>query len=61
MDLLIKNGKVIDGLGNSIPYKPWINADVGIEKEKISEIGHLSSDKYDNVIDASNFALWSNR
>jgi len=33
-DVIIKNGKVIDGAGN-----PWFKADVGINGQKISAIG----------------------
>ncbi|GAH97406.1 unnamed protein product, partial [marine sediment metagenome] len=39
-DLLIRNGRVVDGSGN-----PWFKADIGIEGEFISEIGNLSHGK----------------
>ena len=39
-DVIIKNGKVIDGTGN-----PWFKADVGISRERISQIGRLSTEK----------------
>jgi len=35
-DLVIKNGKIIDGTGN-----PWYQADIGIENGKISKIGRF--------------------
>ena len=39
-DVIIKNGKVIDGTGN-----PWFKGDVGINGERISQIGRLSAEK----------------
>src|SRR5579862_166197 len=47
-DIIIKNGKIIDGTGN-----PWFYGDVGIIKNKIASIGDLSKSKADNIIDAS--------
>ncbi len=35
LDVLIKNGCVVDGRGNPFPYKPWENLDVGIKDGKI--------------------------
>jgi len=37
-DLLIRNGKVLDGSGN-----PWLKADVGIKGDRIAAIGDLSA------------------
>ena len=34
-DILIRNGRVVDGTGN-----PWIYADVGVIGDRISFIGH---------------------
>ena len=34
-DVLIRNGKVVDGSGN-----PWFYADIGITGDRISFIGH---------------------
>jgi len=36
-DLLIKNGKIIDGTGN-----PWFKRDIGIKNGKIVEVGRIS-------------------
>jgi len=36
-DIIIRNGKIIDGTGN-----PWFYADVGINRDKIETIGDLS-------------------
>ncbi len=47
-DYVIKNGKIIDGMGN-----PWYRADIGIIGDKITEIGYIPRDKGKSVIDAS--------
>ncbi|MFN7120238.1 MAG: N-acyl-D-amino-acid deacylase family protein [Saprospiraceae bacterium] len=46
-DLLITNGKIVDGTGN-----PWYIGDIGIRKGKITGIGDLSGSKAKRVIDA---------
>ncbi|UCC33404.1 MAG: D-aminoacylase, partial [Candidatus Bathyarchaeota archaeon] len=46
-DVLIREGRIVDGTGN-----PWFEADVGIEKERITAIGSLASASADTVIDA---------
>ncbi len=35
LDVVIKNGKIIDGSGN-----PWFLADLGIQGEKIVQVRH---------------------
>jgi len=47
-DVIIKNGKIIDGTGN-----PWYYGDVGIIKDKIVKVGDLSKSRADSIIDAS--------
>ena len=47
-DIIISNGRVIDGSGN-----PWYEADVAINGERIVRIGDLSSDTGSKVIDAN--------
>jgi len=47
-DLLIKNGKIIDGTGN-----PWRAADVAVAAGKITRIGQLPDAKAEHVIDAA--------
>ena len=47
-DIIISNGRVIDGSGN-----PWYEADVAINGERIVRIGALSSDTGSQVIDAN--------
>ncbi|HTE01407.1 MAG TPA: D-aminoacylase [Mucilaginibacter sp.] len=46
-DIILKNGKIIDGTGN-----PWFYGDVGIIKNKVISIGDLSKSKADKTIDA---------
>jgi len=46
-DILIKNGKVIDGTGN-----PWFKADVAVEDGKIVEVGELRGAEAGRAIDA---------
>jgi N-acyl-D-amino-acid deacylase len=45
-NLLLKNGKIMDGTGN-----PWYRADVGIKDGKIMKIGTISEGEADKVID----------
>ena len=47
LDLLIKNGKVIDGTGN-----PWYKADIGVRDGKIQVIGKLGNIDAKKTIDA---------
>ena len=47
-DLLICNGKVIDGSGN-----PWFRADIGIIGDKIAAIGRFDSTQARRTIDAT--------
>ena len=51
-DVIIKNGKVIDGAGN-----PWFKADVGINGQKISAIGRLSAEEASKIIDADGLVV----
>jgi N-acyl-D-amino-acid deacylase len=46
-DLLIRNGKIIDGTGNS-----WYYADVAVKNGKIAKIGKLSDASAKQVLDA---------
>ncbi len=47
-DVLILNGKIIDGTGN-----PWYQADIGISGDRIVAIGALAGKKAKRTIDAS--------
>jgi N-acyl-D-amino-acid deacylase len=46
-ELVIKNGKIIDGTGN-----PWVAADVAVASGKIVRIGQLGDAGADRIIDA---------
>jgi N-acyl-D-amino-acid deacylase len=50
--LVIKDSKVVDGLGN-----PWYYADVGIQGEKIVYIGQIDSKKAEKAIDGKKKVL----
>ena len=47
-DLLIKNGKIIDGTGNS-----WVYGDIGIKNGRISKTGKLDASSAIKTIDAA--------
>ncbi len=51
-DVLITNGRIVDGSGN-----PWYQADVGIIDERIARIGDLSDASAETVIDASGLVV----
>ncbi|MCI0708076.1 MAG: D-aminoacylase [Ignavibacteriae bacterium] len=46
-DILITNGRVVDGTGN-----PWYRADVGIRGDKIVAIGKLGAERAKHIINA---------
>jgi N-acyl-D-amino-acid deacylase len=47
-DVLIRNGRVIDGTGN-----PWFRADVGIQGDRVTAIGDLREATATRVVDAT--------
>lgn len=47
-DVLIRNGRVMDGSGN-----PWVRADVGIREGRIAAVGSLVSAQATTTIDAA--------
>ena len=49
-DILIKNGRVFDGLGNAST-----RIDIGIKGDKIVKFGDLLKEKSEKIIDAENF------
>jgi len=51
-DLIIKNGRVVDGSGN-----PWFRADIAVSGEKIAKIGYLSESRGQKVIDADGLMI----
>jgi N-acyl-D-aspartate/D-glutamate deacylase len=46
-DLLIRNGKIVDGTGN-----PWFHGDVAVRDKRIVALGHIAAGKAKRVIDA---------
>jgi len=52
LDIIIKNGRVIDGSGN-----PWFRADVGVEGGVISAVGNLKGLAAESVIDAKGMVV----
>ncbi|MBL8207698.1 MAG: D-aminoacylase [Blastocatellia bacterium] len=48
-DLLIKNGRIVDGTNN-----PWFVADIAIKNGRIADIGHFAETRAARVIDAQN-------
>ncbi len=49
LDILITNGRIVDGSGN-----PWFYGDIGVRKGKIYKIGDLKGHRAKMVIDANN-------
>lgn len=57
-DLIIKNGSVIDGQGNPVPFAPWHQADVAIKGGKIVRVEKIDAGGIEvrdakEIIDAS--------
>jgi len=46
-DIVIQNGKIVDGSGN-----PWFVGDIGIRKGEIKDVGQVSTRRAKRVIDA---------
>jgi N-acyl-D-amino-acid deacylase len=51
-DVLIRNGRVIDGAGD-----PWYNADVAIRGDRIAAIGHIDASEARRVVDATGLVV----
>jgi N-acyl-D-amino-acid deacylase len=51
-DVIVRNGKVIDGSGNG-----WYNADIGIKDEKIERISRTILNKGNRIIDAKGLVV----
>lgn len=52
IDIVIKNGKIVDGCGNH-----WYKADIGITGEKITKIGNINENEGITLIDASDLVI----
>ena len=51
-DLVIKNGRVIDGTGN-----PWVYADVAVQNGRIIQVGTVNSADAKRIIDATGLVV----
>jgi len=51
-DVIIKNGRIMDGSGN-----PWVSGDVAIRSDRIAAIGKLEDVQAKRVIDASELVV----
>jgi dihydroorotase/N-acyl-D-amino-acid deacylase len=51
-DVLIRNGRIIDGSGN-----PWVSGDVAIRGDRIAAIGNLTGAEAKRVIDAKGLVV----
>jgi N-acyl-D-aspartate/D-glutamate deacylase len=51
-DIIIKNGKIVDGSGN-----PWIYGDIGISGEKIEKIGGKINEEAKKIIDGNGLII----
>jgi N-acyl-D-aspartate/D-glutamate deacylase len=51
-EVVIKNGRIVDGTGS-----PWFHGDVGIKSGKIAHVGRVGTDDADEVIDAKGLII----
>jgi N-acyl-D-amino-acid deacylase len=51
-DIVIRNGRIIDGTGS-----PWYSGDIGIEDGKVMAIGNLAAGQSKRIIDASGMVV----
>src|SRR5574341_1665182 len=51
-ELVIKNGRIVDGSGN-----PWFYADIGIIDGRIAKIGRIDTSEAAQVVDAQNLIV----
>jgi N-acyl-D-amino-acid deacylase len=51
-DVIIKNGRIIDGSGN-----PWVSGDIAIRGDRIAAIGNLQNAKAERTMDASGMVV----
>lgn len=51
-ELVVMNGRVVDGTGN-----PWFKADIGVADGKIARIGSISAEESQGVVDAEGLVV----
>src|SRR6266567_6429914 len=51
-DVIIKNGRIVDGSGN-----PWVSGDIAIRGDRIATIGELDGASAKRVVDASGLVV----
>jgi N-acyl-D-amino-acid deacylase len=51
-DVIIKNGRIIDGSGN-----PWVSGDIAIRGDRIAKIGKLEAANAKRIVDARNLVV----
>jgi N-acyl-D-amino-acid deacylase len=51
-DIIIKNGRIIDGSGN-----PWVSGDIAISGDRIAKIGKLANARAKRIIDANGLVV----
>src|SRR2546428_14161168 len=51
-DIIIKNGRIVDGSGN-----PWFYGDVAIRGDRIAEVGHIDQSRARRSIDAQGLVV----
>src|SRR5207245_3874639 len=51
-DVIIKNGRIIDGSGN-----PWVSGDLAIRGDRIAKIGKLNGANAKRIVDARNLIV----
>jgi N-acyl-D-amino-acid deacylase len=50
-DIILKNGRILDGAGN-----PWYKADIAIKDGKIAKLGSVESMKATCIVDVNKIA-----
>src|SRR5207249_5345316 len=51
-DVIIRNGRIIDGSGN-----PWVSGDLAIRGDRIAKIGKLNGANSKRIVDARNLVV----